>query len=1217
MGRMDARKTLKRHLGRQYRMVIIVDSPPDASHLKELESTLQRASRDNISATFLSIDGSPFDGPFMQMIARVKGAKTLRLYKKNLWNSQFLKEFGSEAPNAWHQAFTEPSVRNLALKVDFPGYTIDKVYGGWMTNEEKARLEMQRTTSTIRFKVGSLEPSYDIIPGPTPLAAQPTAMLIKLKPKPGANDLQRATDPDWLYNPQSTTTSKSLVVGSRVKPSAHTPVSFDITWNDRLGTKKNRIHTLRLTDFNAPAEYTDEPGLAKLVRVAKFVEVMRKVLHQPFQSQLSVFDSDTPTFEVDTEKTGIQFIPQKQENELVRIYDEAKQSVIRIANERLLKYDYEGPIPKQYHELVKLTAHLLDWNAARHQGANFIYRGSDTDIVSRLMRSYMKASGISPVSLYARWQAMLSSTLDSYAIAALENPNSEVDTEALLKAPTLATLKDEKFKLSLPEPVYKPKFHGALLEMHERDPAIDIRNSYINANRMNALQMFPRDEMTPIHPTQLWTWNNTVSPESTFETVWNYIEPEHRDPDSLFYVQPTLDTRGVVKSVVGPHWKDYERLIDKEEEMMDWYLKHPNVLVESVEERKGTLSTMISLTSTDEKLFIEMLDLLARKVDQRDRAYEKNAIMGTRPTPLAEMRKYYLETVAPQQSPEEVARAKRIFKRLERKHAKSEASAKWESDQYDRWRQLLEEQQSYPSTMTGHILHLIQKVRQEDIDQATKNWATNELEAIEQSVIDSDSVLLKHLLENRDILNSVTPILEDESKSDLDVLAELEKQLPADFLEKALSNAQRVTVTKRGFHPSQVDEARSIGSEEESWHAEAAYVGEKAQALVGEQSTEAFQTHKRNLQTLYANLPRLVHKYHGSLGSAPSPFNHSPPLEVELGNVPIDWDDRFSRLKRKARAAIRARVEREDDTKAEVRNKIRHHLTKVAQERVDHRMFLLFISKQESELRLQSSDLPYTDPEEYQRQMDQIKFNVSPDDYSMLVWTEYKRLATDTMSQWEDEVTSGSLALLPFMPKLNSKLIDILERRRILSHTKARQYRDPIGYWFGGRNAVGEDFLEYSLEMENHRPLSPKEKFIRSLYEEQVTAAQKRRNDGKSDVLVDPGESDFTVSSGDVTSSGVANSADSEVVPEAPASHEAEAAADAETPMPSSDGEPVPSEPLPSDADAVEEALAEEEAIQPPKKIYSEFETVLKDPYTREDFDSDLSWHIYKTQTAR
>jgi hypothetical protein len=1231
MERMDARKKLKRLLGRQYRAVIIVDSPPDASHLKDLETALQRAARDGVSVTFLSIEGSPFDGPFLQMIARVKGAKTLRLYKKYLWNTQFLESFGQDAPNAWHQAFNEPSVRNLALKVDFPGYTIDKVYGGWMTNDEKARLEMQKTTSTLRFKIGSLAPSFDIIPGPTPPTADPIAMLVKLKPKPGANDAKRATDPDWFYDPNTPTSATQLTVGARVKPSVHTPVSFDITWNNREGSKLNRVHTLRLTDFNAPPEYFDEPGLPRLVRVAKFVEVMRKVLHQPFQSKLSMFDSDTPMLEVDNASTGIQFVPQKQENTLVRVYDEAKQSVIRIANERLLDLHNDGPIPKEYHELVKLTAHLLDWNAARHHGPSFMTTHSSTDIISRLMRSYMEASNISPVTMYARWRATLNSTFDSAIIARLEDPNLEPSNSSLANAPVLATLMGQKKQLYIPQPEHIPKFHGQLATPQERDPSLDIRNSYINANRMNSLEIFPRSEMTPIHPVDLWSWNHFSQPEGSWDIILSYIEPEHRSPDSTFYVPPGFDTRGTIKALVGPHWNDWEKLIDKHERLQEWQAAHPLATIGSdfLGKKDNMLVSLWKHANSDEKLFVELLDMMARNVEKDEALYVKNAVLGPQLLPLTVLRRYYMKHVAPHQSEEEIAKAKRIFKRMQRRHEKSEARSQWESDQFDQWYQMLQTERSYPSTLAGYAIHLIEKVQQEDLDQANKNWAQQELEALEQRVIDSDAVLLKHLMQNRDVLNAVSLIGKQEGATDADILAELEKHVPRSFLDEALSTAQRVTVTNRGFHPTILDDARRLGSEEEAWAAEAAYVGEAARvAAETKPLSEMEQRAAKNREALYARLPQLIPAYETTFPESTRPgwLDTHLPLEVELGNVPIDWDARFERLKRKARAVTRARVIREDENKYEVRNRLREHVTKVAQSRVDHRLFLMYVGKQEAELQLQMSDLPYSDPEEYNRRMAQLSLQLSPSDYAILVWAEYRRVAMSTMREWEHSVTEGMDALLPMFPRnINRKLVDILEQRRIISNSTAEKHRDPIKYWFGSADLIGEDFVDERINIEG-RPMSIEDTTLRYIYNQQVAADQKKQAtaSGSSEVLVDPGESDFVVSSGESAAEVLQDlnattpqEMSSELNEESKLSPSAEEGVSTEL---GEEGNNTTSEAsLPQEGleQATEEAASEpQEVLAAPKPIYTEFERITKDPYTREDFGSDLEWHIYKTQTA-
>ena len=780
--RMDARKKLKKIYGHQHRIVMITDSQPDANQLKDIETALTRAARDNVSVTFLSIDGTPFDGPFLQMVSRVKGAKVMRMYKQYLWNTEFQSKYG-ENTNEWHKSWTEQPVRNLAVKLDFPGYTIDKVYGGWMTPEEKARLEMQSSTSTIRFKIGSLEPSYDVIPSPTPPESEATAMLVKLKPKPGANDEKRATDPDWLYDPNSRTSTKALTPGSRAKPSAHSPVSFDITWNDRVGEKHNRLHTLRLSDFNAPAGYADEPGIARLVRNAKFVELMRKVLHLPFQSQLSVFESDTPSLTVDTEHTGITFIGQQMENKLVRIYDEAKQSVVRIANERLLSASgsEDGPIPREYHQLVSVSAHLMDLAAIRHNGASYkqLY-DPNSDIISRLFRSYMGASNIKPVSLYARWLTIQSTAKEAAQIAKLEDPHFSVipsssssssGTEKLpmfssyitgftqekeVKTVTLATWKDSSKLLALPTTVRPPKFHGLLTQPHEKDPSLDRRNSFINAQRMNALELFPRQEMCPVNPSDLIAVNAVLDLSlDSMEAMFTYVEPQSLDPSSPFAVPfdfPNL--RADVKATVGPaNWPDYEKILDHNDAIAA--RMQANAHIPGLAGLRADLGASLFTRVNDDQLWIDLLSLLSNKIEGASEAYERNAILGPRLKPLSELRDYYTRHVAPHMSPDEIERAMKIFKRLERNNAKSESKAKLDVQLYEEWYEKLKQERSYPNTWSAHTKHLLEKLQQEDLDQATKNHTIGELDSIEQKAIDSNSVLLKHLLDNPDILNSI------------------------------------------------------------------------------------------------------------------------------------------------------------------------------------------------------------------------------------------------------------------------------------------------------------------------------------------------------------------------------------------------------------------------------------------------------------------------------
>lgn len=1213
LSRMDARKTLKSIFGHQHRMVIITDSIPDADQLKEIESALQRATRDNVSATFISIDGTPFDGPFMQMIARVKGAKAMRFYRKHLWNNDHIESIGK---NSWHNAFNEDAIRNLAVKIDFPGYTIDKVYGGWMTPEEKARLEMQKTTSTIRLKIGSLGPSYDIIPGPTPLEADPTAMLVKLKPKEGHNDAMRSTDPDWLYDPESTTSSTALTSGSRLKPSAHTPIAFDITWNDRVGTKHNEFSTLRLTDFNSPVGYFDEPGIARLVRNAKFVEFMRKMLHVSIQDKLAVFDSDVPILEVDNHTTGIQFMGQKQENTLLKIYDESRQSVIRLANERLLSADTEGPIPKQYHKLMTAASHLFDIAGIRIQGELGV-RAFDieSDIVSRLLRSYMQASNIAPLSMFARWKGQVQATFEAAEIARLEDPNYVPTSASQSSQVTLKTLLENMpaldRSLPLPTPVHTPKFHGLLLEPHEKNPLLDRRNSVINAQRMQAVEMFPRSEMAPVDATTLWSFNSVMHGGSdAVLNVLNYTELHHRD-DDLF----DLDEREVVKNVVGPtNWPDYERLMDHRDQLRERERQGLPILVHdpfAPEEIRSPydakfLARMLN-PFKDEKVWVTLLTTLAKKTEKLDRLREKNAILGPSLVPISELRRYYNEVVAPHQSPDEIARALEIFKRVEKKNAKGEREIKKRSELFNNWYSLLEKERSHPNSSISYAISLIDKARQEDIDEATRNHALGQLDSLEQQAIDSNSVLLKHLMENREVLNSVQSSLQDGS-TDTDIVRELEKHLPEGFLESALSKVTRITVPDRGVHPSQVDNLRIMGSEEGAFLEE--QVSEGLSTAVSQERLEADSQRK-----LYAKLYREVTPRYKPVFET-SDSSIMVPLEVHMGNVPIDWEDRFERLQRKARAVVRSRVFREDETRENDRERFRKVITSLAQRRVDHRIFLIYASRQMEELELSMSDLPYTDAEEYQRRLDALKIRINPDEYAILVYGEYRR-AAQAAREGFDGYVEGLGALIPYLPKQSAKLVDLLEKHNILSATKAHQYRDPIGYLFEGGDPR-DGFHDLRVDYQDPTHLTAAEHTMREVWEDQVVKAQDRAKAGASDVFVQPSEGGLTVSTGDSAYADTSEQAATEVAEPGTETAEAVAEGSEEVSAETSEGAEAPlddAETVQIGGDIGEDTVIAEDST-PKEPIYSDWKHMTKDPWTKEDFPSGLDYHIYRTQNA-
>lgn len=1223
LSRMDARKTLKRIFGHQHRMVIITDSIPDADQLKEIESALQRASRDNVSATFISIDGTPFDGPFMQMIARVKGAKAMRFYRKHLWNNEHLESTGT---NGWHNAFNEDSVRNLAVKIDFPGYTIDKVYGGWMTPEEKARLEMQKTTSTIRLKIGSLSPSYDIIPGPTPVEGDPIAMLVKLRPKEGHNDAMRATDPDWLYDPASTTSSTALIPGSRIKPSAHTPISFDITWNDRVGTKRNEVTTLRLTDFNSPVGYFDEPGIARLVRNAKFVEFMRKMLHVSIQDKLAVFDSDVPILEVDNHLTGIQPMGQKQENTLVKIYDEARQSVIRLSNERLLQS--EDLIPKQYHTIMAAAQHLFELSGIRIQG-ELTSEPFDPnyDIVSKLLESYMRASNIEPsLHSFAHLKHQMIAKFEAAEVARLEDPNYVPTLASQASQVTLKTLLENNpaldQSLPLPAPIHTPKFHGLLLEPHEKNPVLDRRNSTINAQRLADIEFFPRSEMEPINATSLWAMNTALHGDYTsYTNIFNFIETQHIN-DTLY----SIDERELVKDIVGPsNWPDYERLLDHRDAVRDRArlglptLSHdPFAVEETLTPYDPAFIAKMFNPLKDETAWLDLLTTLARKTEKSDRLREKNAILGPALVPISELRRYYNEVVAPHQSPEEIARALKIFKRIEKKHHWSEDRIKRRSALFDSWQSLLEQQRPHPNSTVAYVLSLIEKARQEDIDEATRNHALGQLDSLEQEAIDSNSVLLKHLLENRDALKSVQSL--PEGSNDTDIVRELEKHLPEGFLESALSNVTRIAVPDRGVHPSQVDAFRLGGTEEGAFMEEQMAEGYQA----GSPPEEIADLTSRRL---YSKLLRNVYSRYAPVSESSDP-NIRVPLEVHLGNIPIDWEDRFERLKRKARAVVRSRVFREDEEKELAREKFREHVTLTAQRRVDHRLFCLYAISQSSELELSMSDLPYTDQDEYQARLDSIKMNLNPDEYAILVYGEYRRVSQEYMDAFHEyKISMG--ALIPFMPRTSDKLVDLLEKHNIFTHQKAHQYRDPIGYMFGEEDPR-DDFLNVRVDYQEPNFLSDAEHTKREVWETQVTNAQARASAGATDVLVQPDEGGLTVSSGDNAYTDTTSTDASDLATE---SSDPTTESTTEIPTDSSATE--------APADAVEDATAEtvegsetpegaeltaegelvegevvEEDLTPKEPIYSEWQTITKDPWTKDDFRTDLDYHIYRTQNA-
>lgn len=1260
MERLDARKTLKALYGHQHRMVIITDAQPDSEQLKEIEAALQRASRDNISVTFLSIDGSPFDGPFHQMVGRVKGAKIHRMYRRHLWNHSYLEEYGDNT-NAWHNAFNEDSLKNLAVKVDFPGYTIDKVYGGLMTPEEKARLEMQKTTSTIRFKMGSLTPSYDIVPSPTPLTGDGTTMLVKLKPKQGANDEMRATDPDWLYDPESKTDQKALTVGSRLKPSAHTPITFDITWNDRQGKKLNEQIVLRLTDFNAPAGYFDEPGIARLVRNAKFTEFVRKMLHIPFQDKLSFFDSDTPILEADDEKSGIQFLGQKQENQLVRIYDESRQSVIRMANERLLgspENNYgSGPIPEKYHKLFAIAAHLFDLSAVRFQGDfTSSYYNPNSDIVARILKSYMDVSGIAPISLFARWKSSLDSMRESIRNSRLESPQYDPSTLEQTSMTTLATFvgNAEKDKsLPLPPKVRVPKFHGLALSPEEKIPALDRRNSIINAKRMDDLNLFPRNEMAPVDPSALW-YSNTllIGGDDSFAAAESYIELRHRGDLPLEPAPPIgmPDPRALVREVVGPeNWPDYERALDLRDRMADRAARglpipqDPTIV--GFETADMELARLFS-NITDENFWIDMLTKMAAKENRAKRLYEKNAILGPQRVPISELRRYYNEVVAPHQSPEEIDKANKIFKKIEKRNAKGEKKLKRDAALFDEWYELLQKERSYPNSVQQYALNLIERARQEDIDEAERNYAFGQLDSLEQQAIDSNSVLLKHLVENRDILNQIRENLGTEDAKDEDIVKELEKHLPEGFLESALSTVQRVVVPDgRGIHPSQVDEARKIGSADEAYEAEQIEAGYSPSLSRTQEEIDREQKRQLYSKLFVEAIP--TYKHAMEFGAD---LSVRDPIEVHLSNIPIDWEDRFHRLTRKAKAAIRSRLLREGEEKREMRDRLRTEMTKIAQRRVDHRLFLTRVHLQMEELELQMSELPYVDPEEYQKRLNRLKMDIDPTEYTLLVYAEYGRVAEHELGHYFVNMTVGRDALVPFSPRASAKLIDVLEKYHFMTPSTASRYRDPLGYWFG-KDDPQEDFFETRLSITEQNPhMGTANNIKRIIYEGQVAREQSKAASGASEVHTEPEEGGLTVSTGEGAfsettadegegvQSDIASKVDesisntSEINPESN-----QTASQLDTNANEGEGVKIGEKSENSDEvsknseevsknSAEEEISGNEDTVEiggdvdepdvPIAPVYGEWKKILKDPWTRDDFRTGLDYHIYKTQSA-
>jgi hypothetical protein len=240
--------------------------------MAELESALNSAAQDNITTTFLNIDGPNFDGRFHQMVSRVRGVRTLRWWRRNTGAHDFQTE--------WHgtgkifKYLVEPHYRALTVKVEFDKYNIVRIYGGPSTSKERLRYE--RGTNVFNFKLGSVDGDYAHHIADDALSWDPTvdsnSVLVKLEPRtsdkePMHDKLVRLSAAASPSAPNADDTSLSMYPSLAYNTQSRAGVT--LKYIDVDGSKREHNQNIWLADDCMPG-YHDEAGVQSLVAIAKY-----------------------------------------------------------------------------------------------------------------------------------------------------------------------------------------------------------------------------------------------------------------------------------------------------------------------------------------------------------------------------------------------------------------------------------------------------------------------------------------------------------------------------------------------------------------------------------------------------------------------------------------------------------------------------------------------------------------------------------------------------------------------------------------------------------------------------------------------------------------------------------------------------------------------------------------------------------------------------------
>lgn len=507
--RMNARKEAKALLGKQFRIVMITDGQPDPSTLKKLEESIQNASKDNIGVTILSIDGPDFEGEFLRILSRAKGARTLRLYQQYLWSTAFREEW--HQTNKLYQSISDPLIKNLSCKIEFKNYSIEKIYGSYLTPQELSRTEKMKDTGTIRFKIGSLYPSYDVYPRPLEDVPDKNAFLVKLKRKDTFLS-DRESNSHWKYDPEADPidSTKNISLDFETMPSVNSPVNIELQWVDLLGKKNTSSKTLRITDYNTPLYYADEPGVVELVKIANFVEVMTKLLHQTYQQRLSGLP-DFPCVSLKNDNGGLNRLSLSEETKLYGVYRERANEITKVASDLL----FSGTlIPEEYKEFYNHIYRNFFVQTIKDKKSNY-----DTDILQILFSKYSSISDL---------------------------PSYSIGKSAFTTFSTLVNMiKSSENLPQLPE----PKWSGYQYDQELFDPYMSAENAYLVTNEIESLKIYPASRMLPVDPNSVWSSRAGYS--GIDKVMFNLYNK------STHSLENSSGTK-LLSDMAGPEWKQLE-----------------------------------------------------------------------------------------------------------------------------------------------------------------------------------------------------------------------------------------------------------------------------------------------------------------------------------------------------------------------------------------------------------------------------------------------------------------------------------------------------------------------------------------------------------------------------------------------------------------------------------------------------------------------------------